>query len=174
MKLPASRHPAIAGDKILARMSRMGISGRHPFASSYEVGDDVFFTHQNGPQSGRVIASGRHGCTVCDSSGGQHRVKWADMLGLKGRKTFAARVVDRGTGGAIMEREDGSRFYVSGAIPDWQEADILSPDDPFEQEMLTKADAIARIQERIDLVRRMARRPRVSGLHLLWRDERVS
>ncbi len=165
MKKPATQHPAASG-KIGARMARMpSVSQPSPGGrGSYDVHDEVFFHSASGPRSGRVVAHGQHGCTVDEPGGSRHQVTWDAVLGLKGRKTFPARVVDHGAGGAILEREDGSRFFAAGDVPVAADPDDLSCD-----EVLQKADEIARLGERISL---LAAAPLSAipppGMLLLW------
>ena len=84
----------------------------------YGVDDHVFFHHEKlGPKSGRVICHGLDGCTVEDEAKGRHQVHWHRVLGLKSRPSYPATIVDRGTGGAILERQDGRRMFVAGELP---------------------------------------------------------
>ena len=158
---PASQHPAVSGatGALAARTRQVqGGSGdalarRTPAAGkraaaaqpggSYDVDDEVFFRHAEGPRSGRVVARGRHGCTVDEPCGRRHQIAWDGFLGLKGRQTYPARVVDRGAGGAIMEREDGRRFFVAGDVPAAEEPDALSWDESGTPAPLEKADPVA-------------------------------
>lgn len=166
---PASKHPAVTGGgKIGARLSRMGSQppmGQTGGRGSYDVDDEVFFTRPaGGPHSGRVVAHGQHGCTVDDAGGQRHQVAWDCVLGLKGRKTFPARVVERGLSGAILEREDGSRFYVNGDVPVAEEPDALTLDESGEDELLQKAARLARLWRRIEQTPRLP----AKGVPLLW------
>lgn len=171
MKKPATNHPAVRrppapASKLDARMAHQQRGSEQPMGGrgGYDVDDEVFFSGKSGPMSGRVICLGQHGCTVCDSTGERHQVLWESMLGLKGRKTFPARVVDRGSSGSIMEREDGSRFYVSGDIPVAED-----PDDLEFDEVMHKADTVARLGERIALLGAPSLRADVlGGMPLLW------
>ncbi len=153
---PASKHPAVTGadDPLLLRSRRRARSGADGHAKanaagaflpgrSYDIDDEVFFRHGDGPRSGSVVARGKHGCTIEESCGQRHQVAWDRFLGLKGRKSYAARVVDRGAGGAIMERADGRRFFVSGSVPVAEEADALSWDESGTPLPLQKADPLA-------------------------------
>ena len=97
------------------------MSGEKPLKSEnsgYGVDDHVFFHHEKlGPKSGRVICHGLDGCTVEDEAKGRHQVHWHRVLGLKSRSSYPATVVDRGTGGAILQRQDGRRMFVAGELP---------------------------------------------------------
>src|SRR3546814_11539678 len=65
-------------------------------------GDEVFFDHRAGPLSGRVLAYGRHGCTV-DVAGKRHKVEWGRVLGHKKRAKLDVRVLDHGEDGMVVE-----------------------------------------------------------------------
>lgn len=171
MKNPATIHPAVQrpqapASKLDARVARQQRGPEQPMGGrgSYDVDDEVFFTGRSGPMSGRVVCHGQHGCTVDDATGARHQVRWDSVLGLRGRKTFPARVVDRGSSGAIMEREDGSRFYVGGDVPVAEDPDDLALD-----EVMQKADAVARLGERIALLGVASPRADMSdGMPVLW------
>jgi hypothetical protein len=82
---PASKHPAVTGGKIGARMARLGGEPNKPTTpggrGGYDVDDEVFFTHASGgPGSGRVVCHGQHGCTVDDAGGARHQVTWDRVL----------------------------------------------------------------------------------------------
>lgn len=163
---PASQHPAVTGNRALA--SRMAKNPADPKPSrggrgDYDLDDEVFFRGADGPRSGRVVSHGQHGCTVDEPCGKRHHVLWESVLGLKGRKTYPAKVVDRGSAGSILERADGSRFYVAGEVPLAEEPDDLSAD-----EVLQKADELARLGERIALLAVAPARSIPAGLPLLW------
>jgi len=177
---PASKHPAVTGGgKISARLSQLGgnAASKKPKPTpamggrgGYDVDDEVFFTHASGgPRSGRVVSHGAHGCTVDEPCGKRHQVTWDRVLGLKGRKTWPARVVERGLSGSILEREDGTRFFTSGDVPVAEEPDALTLDAGGQDELLQKADGIARLGERIDLLA-IAPAPALPAglLPLLW------
>lgn len=98
------------------------------------VGDHVFF-HKDGagPDAGRVVAHGVHGCTVDGGGEARHKVKWGRVLGLKQKAVLPAKVVDRGVGGAILEHPGGRRVFVAGDLP--------IPDEPAK---LTDLSALER------------------------------
>lgn len=77
-----------------------------------EINDHIYFQHETGPRAGRVLAHGRHGCTV-DCDGEQHRVPWARVLGHKQRASQHYTVLDEGEDGMIVEDAAGQRRYVS-------------------------------------------------------------
>lgn len=115
---PASKHPAVIGDRLSSRLSKPhgpNKPAKPGGRGGYDVDDEVFFTCQSGgPSSGRVISHGQHGCTVDDAVGGRHQVTWDRVLGLKGRKTFPARVVGR-RHQTKKESDSSSRFPA--AVP---------------------------------------------------------
>jgi hypothetical protein len=69
-----------------------------------------------------VLAHGHHGCTVEDDQKTRHKVPWTRVLGLKKRAVKAAKVIDRGEAGSIVEHEDGRRVFIAG--------DLGLPEDP--------------------------------------------
>ena len=44
--------------------------------------DEVYFHHRGAPKSGKVLCTGKHGCTV-DCGGEQHKLKWEHLAGHK-------------------------------------------------------------------------------------------
>lgn len=81
-----------------------------PSRSAY-VGDEVFFHRGGQPVSGRVLCTGKHGCTV-ESEGKQHKVKWSDLAGHKKRAMQRYHVVEEGEDGLIVQDANGKRRYV--------------------------------------------------------------
>jgi hypothetical protein len=80
-------------------------------------GDSVYFTHaEHGPMSGKVLASGVHGCTVKCDKGQHHKVRWGELHGYKQRMERKASIIDQGEDGSICETEDGKRFYLHGNV----------------------------------------------------------
>lgn len=79
--------------------------------SNASPGDEVYF-HRNGePVSGKVVASGKHGCTV-EHGGEHHKVKWGHLLGHKKRAVNQYHVEDQGEDGMIVRDQNGKRHYV--------------------------------------------------------------
>lgn len=76
------------------------------------VGDEVFFHHNGTPKSGKVIASGKHGCTV-EHEGKHHKIKWGCLSGHKKRTKQSYTVDDLGEEGMIVRAADGSKRFVS-------------------------------------------------------------
>lgn len=81
-----------------------------------EVNDEVYFRHATGPMAGVIRSHGQHGAQI-DCDGVIHKVKWDNVLGHKKRVGYAARVLDQGEDGAIVQRENGQAFYLEGEIP---------------------------------------------------------
>ncbi len=80
-------------------------------------GDSVYFNHaQHGPMSGKVLASGAHGCTVKCDQGKHHKVRWGELHGHKQRVERKASIIDQGEDGSICETEDGKRFFLQGSL----------------------------------------------------------
>lgn len=161
--------------KIDARMKRIGGQDQKPGRASmpgYDLDDEVFFRGDKGPLSGRLVSRGKHGCTVDEPCGKRHQVQWDGLLGLKTRKTYPARVIERGSGGAILERQDGARFFVAGGVPGPDEPeDVLSYDESgfVNGAQLQKSDTLARLEECLALLAvPPAPRRLPAGLPLLW------
>lgn len=74
-------------------------------------GDEVFFYHKGEPKAGRVLCSGKTGCTV-DHDGSQHRLKWNQISGYKKRAPQTYKILDQGDDGVIVENQDGRRRYL--------------------------------------------------------------
>ena len=82
-----------------------------------EVGDHVYFKLGDQHTHGKVVCHGAHGCHV-DHEGGRSRVYWSDILGHKEHSAKAARVVDKGADGFLMEDDKGRRRFVAGELPE--------------------------------------------------------
>lgn len=93
-----------------------------------EINDHVYFQHGSGPRAGRVLAHGKHGCTVeCDGESEPHRVTWDKVLGHKKRAAQRYSVIDEGEDGMIVEDAAGQRRYLS------------IPPDADEDKLVTKS-----------------------------------
>ncbi len=79
---------------------------------SAEPGDEVYFHHDGVPKVGKVICSGKHGCTV-DHEGTQHKIKWEYLRGHKSRTPQQYRVLHNGEDGVIVENQHGKRKLLS-------------------------------------------------------------
>ena len=100
-------------------------------------GDEVFFHHKGVPKVGKVLCTGRHGCTV-DHEGEQHKLKWEHVAGHKSRAKQEFRVIEHGDDGIIVENQNGHRRFLS--IPpeareetlalDKQKVSTSKPDTP--------------------------------------------
>lgn len=86
-------------------------------------GDEVYFHHQNIPKSGKVLCTGRHGCTV-EHEGKQHKVKWEHLSGHKKRAPQSYVVLEHGEDGLIVENLHGQRRFM--ATPPEARAERLS------------------------------------------------
>lgn len=76
-----------------------------------QAGDEIYFRHHQGPKSGRVVSSGKHGCLV-DADGGRHKVRWEAVHGHKLRIDANYSVVDSGEDGCIVQDGTGRRRYL--------------------------------------------------------------
>lgn len=74
-------------------------------------GDEVYFHHKGEPKSGKVLAAGRHGCTV-DHGGTQHKLKWEHVAGHKTRAPLNYKVLEEGEDGLIVGDEHGRKRLV--------------------------------------------------------------
>jgi hypothetical protein len=83
------------------------------------VGDHVYFHKSGKPCSGKVLSTGRHGCTV-DHEGQPHKLKWEHLAGHKSRVPQQYNVVDHGEDGLIVENQHGVRRFV-GIPPEARE-----------------------------------------------------
>lgn len=77
-----------------------------------DIGDELYFHHAGEPRSGRVVAHGKHGCTL-DCDGKHHPVKWDRVLGHKKRASQHYSVVDQGEDGMIVEDASGKKRFIS-------------------------------------------------------------
>lgn len=110
-----------------------------------EVGDEVYFHHADGPRSGKVVAHGRHGCTI-KADDAHHKVPWKHLLGHKKRAPQQYRVVEEGDDGMIVEDKAGRRRFI--AVP---------PEAREEQMIVKSSDGGGRL---VQLVRDVAPAPR--------------
>lgn len=90
-------------------------------------GDEVFFHHQGQPKCGKVLAVGRHGCTV-DHEGTRHKLKWEHLSGHKSRAPQTYKVEHHGEDGLIAVNQHGQRRYLS--IPPEARAERLELGKP--------------------------------------------
>ena len=76
-------------------------------------GDEVYFHKACGtPVSGKVLATGKHGCTV-EHEGKPHKIKWDRVAGHKKRAQQRYTVVEEGEDGIIVQDATGKRRLVS-------------------------------------------------------------
>lgn len=85
-------------------------------------GDEVFFHFKGQPKCGKVVAVGRHGCTV-DHQGEPHKLKWEHLAGHKSRAPQEYKVLEHGEDGVIVENQHGQRRYL-GIPPDAKEEQL--------------------------------------------------
>lgn len=78
------------------------------------VGDELYFQHAGKPRAGRVVAHGKHGCTL-EHEGAHHRIKWGHVLGHKKRAAQHYTVVDQGEDGMIVADAAGAHQFI--AVP---------------------------------------------------------
>lgn len=80
-------------------------------------GDEIYFEHPSGiPLSGRVLAHGRHGCTVECAKGKRHKVRWESILGHKKRAEQRLKLIEHGEDGMLVEDATGKRRFI-GVVP---------------------------------------------------------
>lgn len=91
---------------------------RHAYA-----GDEIYFHKSGQPVSGKVLAAGKHGCTV-EHEGKPHKVKWEHVAGHKKRAQQRYTVVEEGEDGIIVQDASGKRRLVS--IPPEARAERLT------------------------------------------------
>jgi hypothetical protein len=77
-------------------------------------GDEVFFHHKGKPKCGKVLSTGKHGCTV-EHEGEKHNLKWAHIAGHASRAKQDYKVLKHGDDGMIVENQDGHQRFI--AIP---------------------------------------------------------
>lgn len=88
-----------------------------------EPGDEVYVRHpQHGPMAVKVLAHGKDGMTGRCDRGKPHRLPWASYLGHKTRMTQRMRIIDQGADGALLEDDKGRRRFVTGGLPDPNDA----------------------------------------------------
>lgn len=87
-------------------------------------GDEVYFDHAAGPRAGRVLAHGRHGCTI-ECEGRRHKVKWEKVLGHKKRSELHYDVLEEGEDGMIVADASGRRRFIGVQTPDAPERVVV-------------------------------------------------
>lgn len=75
------------------------------------AGDEVFFHKGGQPVSGKVLCTGKHGCTV-EHGGEKHKVRWEHVAGHKKRAPQRYHVVEHGEDGLIVKDQTGKHRYV--------------------------------------------------------------
>lgn len=88
-------------------------------------GDEVYFDCASGPRAGRVLASGRHGCTVECGKGKRHKVKWDKVLGHKKRSEIRYEIVEEGEDGMIVKDASGRRRFIGVPAADAPERIVM-------------------------------------------------
>lgn len=89
--------------------------------------DEVFFHHKGQPKVGKVLAVGRHGCTV-EHEGTRHKLKWEHVAGHKTRAPQNYTVEHHGEDGMIVKSESGERRFIQ--IPPEARQEQLVVDAP--------------------------------------------
>lgn len=123
------------------------------------AGDEIYFTVDGKPATGKVLCHGKHGCTVRDSFGQTRKLKYQHVLGHKTRVDATARVVDQGVDGAILEDEDGRRRYLHGYQPEPVPADPVVSGGAWGDLQLAKAMTAPVMEYVRDLHGQLLRRP---------------
>lgn len=90
-------------------------------------GDEVFFHHKGEPKVGKVLAVGRHGCTV-EHEKTRHKLKWEHVAGHKSRAPQTYTVEHHGEDGMIVKNQHGKRRYIQ--IPPEARQEQLAVDGP--------------------------------------------
>ncbi len=87
-------------------------NAEHPRRAGVHAGDELYYRHpRHGAVSGKVLAHGRHGCTLqCGKQ--RHKVKWDNVLGHKRRSPQDYTVVEEGEDGLVVTDARGRRRYV--------------------------------------------------------------
>jgi hypothetical protein len=80
------------------------------------AGDTIYYRGAAGPEHGRVLCAGKHGCTV-ESGGKRWKVRWKALLGHRERIMPAYEVADAGEDGMILREPSGKSVYLSGQEP---------------------------------------------------------
>ena len=75
-------------------------------------GDEIFFHKAGSPCCGKVLSTGKHGCTV-EHEGKQHKLKWEHLSGHKKRSPQSYKVLDHGEDGMIVENQHGQKRFLS-------------------------------------------------------------
>lgn len=91
------------------------VSGPRP---GVHEGDHVYFNDGKAPCHGRVLAKGKHGCTIDCGDGKPRRVKWEALLGHKKRAEQNLKIVDHGEDGMIVEDAQGRRRFIGLQEPE--------------------------------------------------------
>lgn len=73
--------------------------------------DEVFFHHRGVPKVGKVLCTGRHGCTV-EHEGQRHKLKWEHIAGHKSRAPQQFTVEHHGEEGMIVKNQHGQRRLI--------------------------------------------------------------
>jgi hypothetical protein len=89
------------------------------------AGDEIYFHKGGHPVSGKVLCTGKHGCTV-EHDGKPHKLKWEHVAGHKKRAEQRYTVVEEGEDGIIVQDASGKRRLVS--IPPEARAERLALD----------------------------------------------
>lgn len=92
------------------KSTRQQNAAAQPAPCAY-AGDEVFFHRAGQPVSGKVLCTGKHGCTV-EHGGARHKVKWEHIAGHKKRAVQRYHVVEEGEDGLIVQDSTGKRRYV--------------------------------------------------------------
>lgn len=118
-----------------------------------EAGDSVYFKLGDQHAHGKVVCHGEHGCHI-DHEGGRSRVYWSDILGHKARSASAARVVDQGEDGFLMEDDKGRRRYVEGELPEPEpeEQDATEDDHRAVVELARKGTPLQKAAATLELM----------------------
>jgi hypothetical protein len=100
---------------------------QQPAVSHAFAGDEVYFHKAGQPAAGKVVCSGKHGCTV-SHEGKHHKVRWEHVLGHKKRAARRYHVEDQGEDGMIVRDDTGKRHFV--AVPPEAKAERLELNKP--------------------------------------------
>ncbi|WP_438979532.1 hypothetical protein [Polynucleobacter sp.] len=76
------------------------------------AGDEVFFHHKGEPKVGKVLAVGRHGCTV-EHEKTRHKLKWEHIAGHSSRAKQDYTVEHHGEDGMIVKSQNGQKRFIS-------------------------------------------------------------
>lgn len=74
--------------------------------------DEVYFHKSGQPCVGKVLATGRHGCTV-EHEGQKHKLKWEHLAGHAKRAPQQYHVEHHGEDGMIVKNQHGQRRFLS-------------------------------------------------------------